>query len=806
MKELFQFPVTSAALSRERMVSLGMWVPLPPAGSETFTSWYDFSGRGVVQNNMAPVWVFHAWHVVVRFSSHAVHRPVLPACPVLLNHPALAAFPVVVSPVIPHLQQPFLCDIGPDDGFFVRTGVGSFTAAFASPPSSFSPQFVRVCKHSASLSIRDVSPAVRDGATKVTGWILSHDLGAPTRSGLVLCGATIGIVHLSTVDVWVVHPVRVGGNAQVHHCLEVHIVVLQTGHTFSKTGIKCMWYHKTSMYTSPQAYDMRDYQNEDFQKPTRQRYPTVGEELSRDRKTMGLGTEIGKPGKYAEFYRKVPVTAKEDYERGLVMATVPRYSGPKNTRCDIYELENGRFQISGKVNHAQASCVYLKQDFSVTLQADNGIFQVPRFKNLRPFSIQKQFTRMLWSSPQTSSSFNTNIEQNVKLAPYLASAHDIERQCRYKCQVRKITAENRRTFNFTMFEPLLGFQSGWSMLKAIRPFDQQNSGFPLAIQDYTLSVDRVTDRKSIVKRIFRDKSKAVLDDLHDGLELLNTEATFAAVPGSTHPNVQFPSGDEQDYSLSNIKLVTYTDDSATQENKSTSTISLHAPVFMNFTTSIELPHVRGAPPNAIMAYDDFTDATTTNFVTRPLILGGKDTASADAPELKLRISSSKGLPSYILLYLESEGCDYYDPTLTHSPDNHAFGTDNLIGAHPKIHSLRISLFGQEFPITRQLESVEELEYLTRKNCHRECDFATNMRYDPIVFLSLEDLGLATEQVGYPNSKRLEMEIDVRQIVLPKFFWRELALNDSYKVKLVCSLVYENHCLQGTTNRADFYWK
>ena len=83
-----------------------------------------------------------------------------------------------------------------------------------------------------------------------------------------------------------------------------------------------------------------------------------------------------------------------------------------------------------------------------------------------------------------------------------------------------------------------------------------------------------------------------------------------------------------------------------------------------------------------------------------------------------------------------------------------------------------------------------------------------MGYDPIVLLKLEDLGLGTEDLGYPNPKRLEMEIEVNQIILPRWYAKQYiaAGNTTAKIKVVAALVYENFCLQGTNNNLDFVWK
>ena len=83
-----------------------------------------------------------------------------------------------------------------------------------------------------------------------------------------------------------------------------------------------------------------------------------------------------------------------------------------------------------------------------------------------------------------------------------------------------------------------------------------------------------------------------------------------------------------------------------------------------------------------------------------------------------------------------------------------------------------------------------------------------MKYDPIVLLKLEDLGLATESVGYPSAKRLELEVEIKQIVLPRHynFRSYTELQPAPPMRAYAAFVYENHVLEGNNNRFDFVWK
>ena len=83
-----------------------------------------------------------------------------------------------------------------------------------------------------------------------------------------------------------------------------------------------------------------------------------------------------------------------------------------------------------------------------------------------------------------------------------------------------------------------------------------------------------------------------------------------------------------------------------------------------------------------------------------------------------------------------------------------------------------------------------------------------MTSDPIILLKLEDLGLANCGMGYPMVKRTVIDVDITKLV---FFtgagstW--YAEGDaSPNVELSVGLVYENHVLEGNTNRVEFLWR
>ena len=515
---------------------------------------------------------------------------------------------------------------------------------------------------------------------------------------------------------------------------------------------------------------------------------TVGDAL---KDIMGTSRDVVPKG--FEKYDKYFDETEDEKERAVV---IPRYNGPKNTRVDYYNLESNTFNVTGMVNHAQASCVYLQQDLSVqfdkTIAAGQimaGYVENTFSKLIRPFSIQRQFKQMYWNSPQVSSRLKIDIEQHVKLAPYLCDAAVLRNHVKKK---RVARTENmgggiyRFTFNYSLYEPLLGFQSGYALLNASRPFNQQKMMYPLAIQDYTINVDSEIATDKLVKRLIRDRRMAHTDEMHEGIQesvAMIGAGNAAALNASNHRIHSF--------TLSKPKLISYSQDDALQANKTVSSVSLHAPIFEVYKEPLYLDISQATGCD----YDGmFNAAATQNKI--PIVL-----QDIEEKELKIRCSTSKGFPSYFMLYLEDFGQDYIDMMMVNNEDNDV-GTDNLIGTHPKIFSLTIKIFGQDIPITKLL-GIEELEYMTRKNCHASCDFKEHMSFDPIVLLKLEDLGLATESVGYPNIKRLEMEFDIKQILVP---YRAHLSHDILQLNAYVCFVYENHVLEGNNNRMEFVWK
>ena len=83
-----------------------------------------------------------------------------------------------------------------------------------------------------------------------------------------------------------------------------------------------------------------------------------------------------------------------------------------------------------------------------------------------------------------------------------------------------------------------------------------------------------------------------------------------------------------------------------------------------------------------------------------------------------------------------------------------------------------------------------------------------MTSDPIILLKLEDLGLANCQMGYPMVKRTVIDIEITKLM---FFtgagstWYAEGANTP-NVELSIGLVYENHVLEGNTNRVEFLWR
>ena len=575
---------------------------------------------------------------------------------------------------------------------------------------------------------------------------------------------------------------------------------------------------------SRDAYKERDYADDDFKYIPRTRLATVGDSM-KDR-VMGAGTK-GKMDlwgkKYAAYF--IGDEEKEDTPR----VVIPRYSGPNNTRVDIHQLSGSTLTIDGYPNHAQSSCVYLKQTFQFRMEHANTPNLISNW--LRPFTIQRQFQSLKWTAPQCSDTFDTSIQQQVRLAPYLCDAQMLKNCVKYKPNMvgqslDQIAQMHHRYFNYTLFEPLLGFQSGYKVLDGSRPFNQQNMKYPLAIQDYSLQIQRFTQTKDILKRCVRDRRALIdtyeyekqLDDLTNNVGRAYSTTTYQ------HGNTAnlFPI----DVIIGDIELVSFSEDTARQENKGVSEVLLHAPRFINYSEPIVLNPYKVQPPIRQDSKDPAAaigagDHATGQLFSTEVFLNQE----VGTERCIIKCNTSKGYPSYFLIYIEDFGNDYFDRTFDNQgggpppvgqfSQEQDVGTDMLIGGHPKIYNMSIRIFGQDFPIVKNL-GHDELEYITKKNVHPRCDLIGNMSYDPIVLLKLEDIGLATEDTGYPSDKRLELEVEINSIILSRnYIFRYPLFNDANgdavqqpnpPMTAHCSFIYENHVLEGTNNRLDFVWK
>ena len=546
---------------------------------------------------------------------------------------------------------------------------------------------------------------------------------------------------------------------------------------------------KNNMY-SRDAYELIDYQAEDFrQGQNRPLPPRMNDDV------MGADAEWN--DKYDEFFAQ---GEDEDKIKGVV---IPRYEGPKNTRCDKIMMSKEDVQtveISGVPNHAQSSCVYLTQTFRIRELVDNAhsktIIQ-------RPFSLQRRYSSIVWNCPQASKQFELNPQINCRLAPYLCDDKMLQNCMQVGVDVltgyqpAPNDAANVVLYKYqtvTVREPLLGFQQGYALLDAMRPMNQGNMKYPLAIQDYALTFKKAPEDW---KRVIRD-DRLTTSYKPESPGLLVTEpvgSNFHAADAPYRANSTLFLESE-----SAPALVMYSDDSANQSNKNVSTIELHCPVFLPFSA-----------PLIVDPYDDVLQIKNSFYgvADRAALANMEDKERLpyvlETP-CKIMCNTSKGLPSFFMIYIEDFGRSYYDPEMTDSLESN-LGTDMFIGGHPKIIELQIKVFGQEFPVTKTLDG-SELDYLTKKNSHPRCDFYEHMKYDPIVLLRLEDLGLATETMGYPNSKRLELEVEIKQLMMPNNYDKRFYKPDlpAPKITAHAVLIYENHVLEGSNGACDFVWK
>ena len=545
------------------------------------------------------------------------------------------------------------------------------------------------------------------------------------------------------------------------------------------------------MLYSRDALKMRDYTQEDFQTQRDTPLPP------RDPEDL-MGADAEWVDKYADFF---DAGEAEDRMKSVV---IPRYSGPKNTRVDVHRLRDYNIQtveIPGIPNHAQPTNVFLKQTFTLKVQ-DNTTFN--RNYIPRPFSIQRQFRNIVWNCPQASEQFEINTAVHCRLAPFLGDAQMIKNCCQTKRSYRigridqggSWTEDNYITY--TIMEPLLGFQQGYSRIGAIRPMNQGNDIYPLAIQDYSLRFNRY-DKTERYKRIIRDVRQVTEYKLgiSDAENLMLAEANPQI--GTHFINMKIT-----EHEADPPAIVCFSDDSAIQSNKNVSSIEMHCPIFQTYKKQViinpyledHLGNKQASIANTVSIGDPIHP------VQAPIMLG----IDEGTERCSVKCTTSKGYPSYIMIYLEDFGRNYFDPTFAQSVESN-IGTDMFTGGHPTIYEMDIKVFGQSFPIVTKLNHTE-IDYLTKKNSHPQCDFDENMKYDPIVLLKLEDIGLGTELTGYPLSKRIEMEIDITQIKLPHSYGFRFAGPDLPIPNIEANVVfiYENHVLEGSNGQCKFVWK
>ena len=209
------------------------------------------------------------------------------------------------------------------------------------------------------------------------------------------------------------------------------------------------------------------------------------------------GREIfGRANPYREYMDEFDEPAGKE-EHNVVI--IPRYAGPKNTRCDKYTQSGDQFNITGLTSHLQHSSVYLHQTFTFNTTVTRTNEQYTGLEShfyVPPFAIQRQWQKLYFSAPQSDNTFEMDMGMHVKLAPYLTSKQCLQNYVKTKVKAKKLTgvdaagalavdyfgpAMNVVDYEITVesYEPLLGFQSGWSDLECVRPFNQQHKKFPL---------------------------------------------------------------------------------------------------------------------------------------------------------------------------------------------------------------------------------------------------------------------------------------------------------------------------------------
>jgi len=99
----------------------------------------------------------------------------------------------------------------------------------------------------------------------------------------------------------------------------------------------------------------------------------------------------------------------------------------------------------------------------------------------------------------------------------------------------------------------------------------------------------------------------------------------------------------------------------------------------------------------------------------------------------------------------------------------------------------------------------DLYYITKRNCHKYCNFKHLWDKEHALLLSLEDLGLMGEQQGYPNKKRMELEITANWVMPDEStIIGQMHHAAGRKIQLRTVMIHENHYLRGDPSQIEFY--
>jgi hypothetical protein len=149
---------------------------------------------------------------------------------------------------------------------------------------------------------------------------------------------------------------------------------------------------------------------------------------------------------------------------------------------------------------------------------------------------------------------------------------------------------------------------------------------------------------------------------------------------------------------------------------------------------------------------------------------------------------SRGFPSFFFIRLEWD-----------SP-----GFDEGFVPRPTITAVKIRCFSQENPYMAKLTG-DELYYITHKNSHKYCGFQDLWEEENAVLLSLEDVGLMSQNFGYPRRERLELELHVTWSINEALetMSRDTTLIETKKLRLRTVCIYENGKFVADIRRSEF---